>query len=98
MVDQSVFRLKKEISPGDRTTHLSQANTALIPANAARCSGRSSLAVPLVPVDERRVERTDEAYRGMLGWVEGGKKAAYSGAMPLILVGRDRKGVIRLCE
>lgn len=65
-------------------TDLSQANIALIPAKAARCSGRSSFAVPRFPVDDLRVESTEDAYLGMLGWVDGGKKAAYSGAMPLI--------------
>jgi hypothetical protein len=61
---------------------------ALIPAKAARCSGRSSFAVPRFPVDDLRVESTEDAYRGMLGWVDGGKKAAYSGAMPLIFWGQ----------
>ena len=35
-------------------------------------------------MDDLRVERTDEAYRGMLGCVDGGKKVAYSGAIPLM--------------
>jgi hypothetical protein len=61
-------------------THLSHAKTALTPAKAARCSGRSSFAVPLVPVEERRVERREEAYRGIEGFVVGGKKATNSGA------------------
>lgn len=35
-------------------------------------------------MDDLRVESTEDAYRGMFGWVDGGKNAAYSGAMPLI--------------
>lgn len=44
------------------------------------------------------MESTEDAYLGMLGWVDGGKKAAYSGAMPLMLQGQTPRELVGSAE